>query len=300
MKKPEEQNKTKINAMTISIALHVVILAVLAFVQFSKALPSGSKDAKPQATISQVQKKINSEPIVPKPKIKERVSDLRKNRKRLLARKSKPKQNSAESIATLMPQESDITSLFQGSSDENIEFFGNSTNMRKVCFVVDCSGSMLGLFREVRGQLCSSLSMLKPDNFFSVIIFKGDTIIETGEGRLCRATAAAVNEAAEIVRTSPRPFGKPDAAKALKKAFKLRDSSGNAPDVVYFLTDGFDFSTSENVCFIDTIEKMRKQFAPSAKIHTIGFWTNKVDREMLNKIAARSGGHFVYYSGKDG
>ena len=41
------------------------------------------------------------------------------------------------------------------------------------------------------------------------------------------------------------------------------------------------------------IEKTRKELAPRAVIHTIGFWTEQADRWILETIASQSGGIFI-------
>ena len=45
--------------------------------------------------------------------------------------------------------------------------------------------------------------------------------------------------------------------------------------------------------FADRVEKLRQKLAPSVKINTIGFWTQKTDRQILETVAERSGGQFV-------
>ena len=45
--------------------------------------------------------------------------------------------------------------------------------------------------------------------------------------------------------------------------------------------------------FLETADAMRKQMAPQAVRHTIGFWTAPADRQILQQMAERSGGTFT-------
>ena len=64
--------------------------------------------------------------------------------------------------------------LVEGSfvmSAERIEFFSSTTFRKKVCFVVDSSGSMQGSFGWVKEQLVESISNLEQDQYFNIIFF---------------------------------------------------------------------------------------------------------------------------------
>jgi hypothetical protein len=74
---------------------------------------------------------------------------------------------------------------------------------------------------------------------------------------------------------------------------RCRDSSGEAPAVIYFLTDGFDLAPRDADDLPAAVGSLRKQLAPAAKINTIGFWTQPHDCDVLKKIATDSGGEFV-------
>lgn len=291
--------KFKIGSFGISILLHIAILSIFAVATFSKGKPPIKKYTTPHATIAKVRRQLEKPPIIPKPKIKEKVSKLRKQRIKEFKDKKVEIANNAADIDLSKDISKEIESLsLHSKSVSKIKFFGNETSMHKVCFVVDCSGSMLGLFKEVRRQLASSISALNPDNFFYVIMFRGTGLIEIGDSQLMRATPSNIKTALRRISKCPRPFGAPNALEAIKRAIRLKDSSGNHADVIYFLTDGFDFSSEENEDFTLEVDAFRLKESPNTKIHTIGFWTNKRDRKMLERLAQASGGEFINYSGK--
>ncbi|MGE4285728.1 MAG: VWA domain-containing protein [Phycisphaerae bacterium] len=172
-----------------------------------------------------------------------------------------------------------------------ITFFGNVASARKVCFVVDCSGSMLGFFGEVQTKLTEVISQLKQDNFYGVIVFRGSDILELKKEQLIRASDNGRAAGIEMISKIPMPMGRPDALEAIKAAIRYKDSIGDHAGVIYFLTDGFDYAG-----FAEEVESYRKEYAPAVKIHTIGFRTNTRDARMLQRMAEYSGGEFTLYS----
>jgi hypothetical protein len=82
----------------------------------------------------------------------------------------------------------------------------------------------------------------------------------------------------------------------------LRTPAGQAPDLIYFLTDGFDLDSEGASDFLEQADAMRKHMAPQAVLHTIGFWTAPADCQILQELADRSGGTFtsVEYNRKNG
>ena len=171
-------------------------------------------------------------------------------------------------------------------------FFGSFTDQRKICYVVDCSGSMQGLFGQVRKQLKNSISALRPDQYFYIIFFQDGKLLESGNGRLVRATDRAKSAACSFA-DSVRPAGPTNAMDALERAMQIRDQAGQSPALIYFLTDGFDLELDDTSRFGLQLENMRKKLAPSAKINTIGFWTGPADGRILRTVADQSGGEFV-------
>jgi Mg-chelatase subunit ChlD len=173
-----------------------------------------------------------------------------------------------------------------------IEFFSSETDVRKICFVVDRSASMLGTFNKVCNNLKSSVANLRQDQYFDIVFFGGGDIADFGNKRLMRASNARKAAANDFI-DSVKPKGTTDAAAALIYAMTIKDSAGNSPQLIYFLTDGLDLNTNETKDISLLIENKRKTLAPSTVINTIGFQTEPSDRIELKNIAKRSGGKFV-------
>jgi len=152
---------------------------------------------------------------------------------------------------------------------------------------------MRGMFGRVRRELTESIDKLWADQYFYIIFFGGGKIYETGGGKLVRATEKAKRQAYDLIK-SVRPGGQTNAMAALKRAMQTRDEQWQAATVVYFLTDGFELTGEAAEDFLRQMLKMQKQFAPSTRINTIGFWPQSDDRSLLERLARQSGGESVF------
>lgn len=284
-------------ALVLSVIVHLVLFSVFALVRFSESTASASSGVVATLSLAQVKKIIESSPVIPKPKIKR--SPLMSNPSNQVFKTpdfSIP-QTKPSSQAIDMPDVSvsGMQTIIPGDIlPERTEFFGSSTALRKICYVVDCSGSMHGLFGRVRKQLNSSIQDLQQDQYFNIIFFRNGKLFELTDGRLMRATAKAKSAAIKFVNQT-QPGGTTNPLDALKRAMQLRDGMGKAPQLIYFLTDGLDLKqrTDGNQKFSLQVENLRKMLAPATRINTIGFWAEYEDQKILQVVAKHSGGVFV-------
>lgn len=280
-------------AWAVSIGFHLVLLAVFAVVRFSYASESAPA-VSPQASLARIKAIADSTPIVQKPKVRSRIrlSRSRKTPVDLVNRdRIKPFPQ------TFQKSKLSITIEAGGSIGRSMDsartgFFGSFTELRKICYVVDCSGSMLGFFGRVRAQLKSSIVALQPDQYFYIIFFRGDSLVESGYGLLVRATPKAKADAYRFIDNA-KLGGPTNALAAIERAMKIRGPQGKSPEQIYFLTDGFDLQGRNDSGFGLMIENTRKTLAPSARINTIGFGIKPADEKILRDVADSSGGEFV-------
>jgi len=283
----------------VSIAVHSVVLGVFCFIRFTQAGVQNKHLNTPQARIERVRRVIKSQPVIPKPAVRKRRFSRATTAKRDFTSRSLVTNRHGTTPARDGDEPAVIFRNTGTGELGDIEFFGNRASARTVCFVVDGSGSMMGLLHSVKKQLKSSIGSLEPDNYFYLIVFSGDGLLTTPRRQMLRAAPLAVSKSIEMVERLPMPSGSPDAFSALHRAFELTSPDGSKPDVVYFLTDGFDYSEAENVHFAGRVERLRKQLSPNTRLHTIGFWAGSDDSKMLSAMARASGGEFVNYTGKD-
>jgi len=291
-------------AWTVSVVVHLIFLTAFGIVKFSRSKAQGEHRPTPTAKVRQIRKLIRAVPIIPKPKVKKAsVERFAKSTDRLLPisqildvaraglqKPVKPGRPAALQSALLLPS--------SGKLAHKSKFFGSFTEHRKVCYLVDCSGSMGGVFGRVRKSLKESIEDLQPDQYFYIIFFGGDKLFEFGGGRLIRATQKARSAAYDFI-DSIHPAGQTNAMAALERVVQIRDDGGVSPSTIYFLTDGFELTTENKQRFSQKIANLQKRFAPMTKINTIGFWPQSSDRKMLEAIARQSGGEFVFVADAD-
>ncbi|UCE99508.1 MAG: VWA domain-containing protein [Planctomycetota bacterium] len=253
---------------------------------------------KPTAKVSQVKKLTQAVPLVPKPKVTKPTKGRFSNKAdRMPATNQifgtvKPASKDGADLAKSPFSISEFSLPSASIFPAGIEFFGSFTDERTACYVVDCSGSMQGMFGRVRKELKESIGRLQLDQYFYIIFFGGGRLFESGNGRLLRATKQAKSGAYKFI-DSLEPGGGSNALAALERAMQIRGSRNHSPSVIYFLTDGFELATEDEHRFSQKIINLLARFAPGTRINTIGFWPQDTDCELLKMVAKQSGGEFV-------
>jgi hypothetical protein len=288
-------------ALTASVVLHAGILAVFTGVQLSR----GGQDVRPQrsAVAMQAIERVTETPKpVPKVKpievpapepVKEPEPTLVKDRVPEPVLAPAPAPAPMPVLPAPILTETKRSSAPVQTPTNEVEFFGQKSVVQRICYVVDCSGSMYGRMYRVKDQLRQSILKLTGDQAFSVIFFKdGRQVVMSGSGRLERATAAAKSQALNLI-ASVRPEGTTDALHALEAAMRLKGPDGRGAEVFYFLTDGFDFDAAGSQDFSKSVLGLRRKLAPRSTLHTIAFSPQAQDRQMLQTLATSTGGGFV-------
>ena len=284
-------------AWVLSVLCHLGLFGFFSAVKFSHNRADVAAMASTTGYITRIKKIAENSPIVPKPKIK-KISHIRPNglvRRRPvdwgIVENTKPRQQFSCPAKT-GDNVLDVTFAESGFVPGRVEFFGQLTENRKICYVVDCSGSMQGLFGRVQKRLKESIEKLEADQYFYIIFFRGDKLIESGRGRLARATEKSKSAAYAFIERA-QPKGTTKALNALNRAMQIKDASGQRAELIYFLTDGLDLQGRNSTRFASMVENLRKASAPAMKINTIGFWAQPADRKILQRVANRNGGEFI-------
>jgi len=286
----------------VSISVHLIMLSAFGVVRLSRAEAQNENPLAPTARIERIRDLAQATPLTAKPRIRRPPVITARQRYAGTLDTSMPVGRVLDTARPIFEDWPDARDsggqLLPSSADLSgrIEFFGSLSNKRKVCYLVDCSGSMQGVFSLVRSRLKESIAALQPDQYFCVIFFGGGKLFELGDGRLVRATPKAKAAADSFIDTI-RPVGRTNAAAALEKVVRIRDGKGLSPSVVYFLTDGFELTNEKSAAFPQKIANLLEQLAPAMKINTIGFLPQDDDRRMLETIAKQSGGEFLYIAG---
>jgi hypothetical protein len=311
----KKHRRIKLYALGVSVFAHIVALSIFAAIKISQSAPVQLQTTT-TVSINQAARLADRQAVTPKPKVipvdgkpfdssGSLKTDIIHGRpivkadgKATLANIrpvfDAPKEDNRRQTEDIkMPIQQEVSNATGGGeSAASIEFFDSPAKGRRICYVVDCSGSMRGLWNHVREELIDSIGKLPQDYYFCVIVFGGGSILETGGGKMVRATEQAKQEAREFI-AAVGPRGGTNAADALERAIMIKDRTGVGASAIYFLTDGFELSEQDGTRFAHKVATIHRSFAPKTQINTIGFWCTKQDGSVLETIAKESGGKFV-------
>jgi hypothetical protein len=108
----------------------------------------------------------------------------------------------------------------------------SSSNARKIVYVIDASGSMIGVLPIVIDELARSLDGLVPRQAFSVIFFSGNraTVVPPRDA-LTAATDAEKARVLQWIEKKVIPAGRSNPVAAIRHALSLE------PDVIFLLSE---------------------------------------------------------------
>jgi len=281
-------------ALTASLALHTGVLAVFTGVHLSE----GGQEARSEraAVAMQAIERVSEQPRpVPKVKPIERPAPKPAEAPEAVLVKDNQPAREPEPTAETSDDVSVTEAIGAPASvpADEVEFFGQKSEVQQICYVVDCSGSMYGRMYRVKDQLRQSILKLTGEQAFSVVFFMdGQQVVMSGSGRLEPATTVSKSQALKLIETV-RPQGTTDALHALEMAMRLTGPDGHSAGVFYFLTDGFDLDAAGSQDFLKAVQGLRRKLAPGAVLHTIAFSPQTQDRRLLQTLAQSTGGGFV-------
>ena len=139
-----------------------------------------------------------------------------------------------------------------------VEFAGLGAGAaRKIVFVVDASGSMIGVFPFVIAELSRSLAKLSPAQSYAVIFFQRDeALLAPPRGRLTTATNEHVERTIRWIQGEPGrpptvvPTGRSNPMRALQAALDLD------PEVIFLLSSNVTGSGRYAVDLAELLEQL--------------------------------------------
>lgn len=174
-----------------------------------------------------------------------------------------------------------------GTGDAGPQFFGlggSARGAKRIVYVVDQSGSMIGTFGAVREELKRSVQRLRRSMRFHVIFFNAGPPLENPPRKLVHASREEKTALATFL-ASVQPRGNTDPIPAMRRAFAVN------PDVIYFLTDGeFDPQLLEELRKLNRNKRVR--------IFTIAYVSQR-GGALLEKIAQEHNGQYRFVSEYD-
>jgi hypothetical protein len=167
-------------------------------------------------------------------------------------------------------------------------FLGVGGNGKRIVFVIDATGSMMGKLDTVAQKVSAAIDVLRPPQGFDVIFFNeynSEPIWPELRFVNPASKLAAKEKLAHVVthgRTDPLP--------ALKRAFKLQ------PDLIFFLIDPSDFPDKQAV-----VDLVRQNAAGGrTTMNVIAYAGHDEDNEkFLRQLAAETHGVFAFKTIKE-
>ena len=291
------QGRYKLWAAVASVALHT---AALSFLASAKLYPDSARANTTQADdirLAKIKSITQSSPEVAKPSVRYIENTRFTSAQQQLSIESKvtaPKiyASDNEPIFTSSNSFTELIWSQQDTSPQEVQFFSSQTLSRRLCYLVDCSGSMKGLFEQVKDELARSITSLQPDHYFGIVFFGDNRVLQFSAGKLVRASQDNKIKALDFIKTV-KPAGRTNAMAGFECAAKMTDDYGAEPEVIMFLTDGFELSKNDAYQFRQSIIELRRRYLNNCMVNTIGFWPSENDRRLLESIAGVSGGRFV-------
>lgn len=177
------------------------------------------------------------------------------------------------------------------STNTGVEFsiLGLATTKKEVAIVVDMSGSMRAHRRNVEQALNEILDVMKSDNRFTIIGYRGGPSYDVfpRSGSFTRADAGTVSQARNFISGLSRRFGGGTPTQsAMIRALNMR------PEAVILISDGApdDGRPGEIIANVSNRNRGR------AEIHTVAIGDYTQDKALtifLQELANRNDGDFV-------
>ncbi len=176
-----------------------------------------------------------------------------------------------------------------GTGGSGPQFFGlggEARAARRIVYVVDRSGSMMGVFDDLRTELKNSIDRLRKSQKYHVIFYSTDPPVEAPPARLVNAIRASKERTFAFIDET-QPAGMTQPIEAMRRAFQLK------PDLIYFLSDG-DIPEAE-LLKANLLEWNRDE---DVRIFTIAY-VSPAGRQLLEEIAREHNGSFRFVSEYD-
>ena len=164
-------------------------------------------------------------------------------------------------------------------------------NARRIVYVVDASGSMIGAFPMILEELRKSVEDLSAAQSFAIIFFQRDQAVETPPGgRLVRATDENKGRTLEWIGRNILPSGRSSPLNALERAMALQ------PEVVFLLSSNitgsgrYEMNTDALLAGLDALNPIDPGSGSRKTIINCVQFLEEDPLDALKLIARRHGG----------
>ncbi len=190
-----------------------------------------------------------------------------------------------------------------GGGELRAQFLGSGGNARRIAFVIDASGSIVGEFPFVIRELQRSVNQLSSRQYFTVIFYQGNDVKEVPPMGIDakRATITmkeAVNRWLSPDQNNIELGGSSNPVRALRRAFSYE------PQLIFLLSDAITGQGQYEIDQRKLLDEIDRINRAGTKINTLQFLQEdplvKAGlKSTMEQIATRSGGVYTFVSEKD-
>ena len=176
-------------------------------------------------------------------------------------------------------------------------FCGAVGSAKRICYVVDCSGSMILAFDYVRSQLKRTIGKLSPGQYFHVVFYASGEPLELPGKRLLRAHKRNRQDAMLFINQmnlASVPTARAawqGVVNALGAAFAARTPAGRSVELIYLFTDG-EFEHQRLAWAVRELQGEREKPA----VISVVACGNRDNEEFLSWLARANGGEYHFVS----
>lgn len=286
-----------------SLAFHAGLAVTFLFVTLS-GTPPGQTRKPPVSAFQDRPKPLQADPIITDLKMESIKADpLLPVRPEPLAAQITPAGFSQGVDTLAIPDDGSGGLVLPETGAETVyqsQFCGTAGEAAGICYVVDCSGSMVIAFDYVRRELINAINNLTPAQYFHVIFYAGDDPIELTPKKLIRANTQNRKKAMEFIEkiqlaTVPSTEAAAQSvAAALERGLKVSSASGRPAELIYLLTDGqYDHQFVRG-----RVEVLQAERGRPAEINVIACG-NRDNENFLRNLAHSYGGQYRFVSDEE-
>ncbi len=247
------QRQTKIVGWTVSVVVHIAIILVLISFTGVYKQPGRPAKATPKATIERNPDKLKNETVIKNLRITPLDTNNANTPKLLSINNISQTDSTSPDISdaigvwaegTGSGETGDSFSLPAPTGGGSELFSGSGGQAHRVCYVVDCSGSMVIAFDYVRAELKKAIRSLKPNQYFQIIFYSSGQPLKLSNNKMLRAGMTNRKQAVGFIDKIKLSAVKSTNAAcqavvtALIQAFNSKTPRNKPPEVIFFLTDG--------------------------------------------------------------
>jgi len=205
---------------------------------------------------------------------------------------------SLDRVVEVMPEEPQakpLGALTDAATGGPVSLAGlHSSNARRIAYVVDASGSLIGTFPAIARELGNSLARLDQRQSFAIIFFQRNDAVPVPPAMMVPATRENVERAAAWFETKIFPTGRSNPLAAIEAAMAMR------PDLIFLLSAGvtgageYEISGPELIAAVDGLNPTTSRTGRRrVRIQCVGL----LDRDpggVLERLAQIHGGPDAY------